>query len=194
MGVKILLMDLETSGLHPVKNGIHQMAGRLFVDYICVKEFKVDCRLGENHEYSAEALAVSGKTIEQVMSAKFSQKNLYDALIKMITAVVDPKNKQDKCFVSGYNVQSFDSEFLRALWSTHNDKHYGSLFWANTLDVMCMASSDLMMQRHMMPNFKLETVAAHYGFEVDKSQLHDAMGDVNLTQKVLQKLLGIEFQ
>lgn len=195
MSIKILLYDTETGGLHPVKNGIHQLALRLFVDYKLVKEAKVDCQFGPQHEYSPEALAVSGKTIEQIMASPFTQQKLYASLHKLVSSWCDPKNKQDKIFLAGFNNHGFDNEFLRSLWLAHGDKYFGSFFFSNSLDAMLMASGHLpiVMKRHLMPNFKLTTVAAEFGYPVDLSKAHDAMYDIDMTQHILQKLLGIEF-
>ncbi len=45
-----------------------------------------------------------------------------------------------------------------------------------------------MEQRHMMKDFKLHSVAAQFGIELDESKLHDAMYDIYLTYEVYKRL------
>lgn len=193
MSIIIFSYDTETSGLHPVKNGIHQFAARIWVDWKLADEFSVDVRLDEKHEWSAEALAVSGKTYEQVMSAKVGQEQLYKGIRGRMAKYIDPHKKQQKAFLSGFNVQSFDNQFLRALWEANGDKYFGSWFFSNSIDTMLSASTHLMLKRHLMPNFKLTTVAEMMGMEVDQSKAHQALFDVTMSEFILQRLLSIQF-
>lgn len=93
-------------------------------------------------------------------------------------------NKQDKFHLVGYNNASFDNQFLRAFFAQNNDKYFGSWFWADTIDVMCLASNSLSAIRHTMDNFKLVTVAKTFGIPVDEEQLHDASYDLYLTKAI----------
>ncbi len=194
MSIKIFSYDTETSGTNPREDGIHQLAMRLYDDFKCVKEVKVDCQLGPNHKYSAEALAVSGKTIEQVMASTFTQKQLYNALIKLLDQYVDRFDKAQKIFLLGYNNHGFDNAFLRALFEAHGNMYFNSYFWGNSLDMMLSASDHLMLKRHLMPNFKLGTVAKEMGMEVDDSKLHDAFFDLTCHEYIFQKLHSIQLQ
>ncbi len=51
-----------------------------------------------------------------------------------------------------------------------------------------LAAQALMEQRHMMKDFKLHSVAAQFGIELDESKLHDAMYDIYLTYEVYKRL------
>ena len=88
----------------------------------------------------------------------------------------------------GFNCQGFDGQFLRKFWADNNDKYFGSYFWPNTLDVYVLATLKLMERRHLMPNFKLHTVAKELGIEVDESQLHDALYDCRLAKQMFDIL------
>lgn len=192
MSVKIMSYDLETGGLSSTKNGIHQFAGRIYVDYVCKEEFKCDLRFDEDQEFDPKALEVGGKTIEQVMSSKFSQKQLYQALTTKMAKYCDKFNKADKLFLCGYNVHAFDNQFLRTLFERNGDNYFGSWFWSNSLDMMLTASSHLMMKRHLLPNFKLVTVAKELGFDVDESKAHDAFYDLTMHEWIFQKTTSIQ--
>lgn len=190
--IKIFSWDCESSGGHPIKNGIHQLAARIWIDWKLADEFKVDVQLGPQHEWTAEALAVSGKTYEQVMESKVTQEMLYKGIRGRLAKYVNPHDKTDKFFSMGFNVHSFDNQFMRALFESMGDKYYGSWFWANSLDMMLSASDHLMLKRHLMPNFKLGTVAEFMGMQVDTDQLHDSYYDLTCHEFIFQKLHSIQ--
>lgn len=194
MSIKIFSFDTETSGLDPKKNGIHQIAGRIYVDYKLKKEFYQDVKLIPGDEYSKEALAVSHKTPEDIVSDSHCDgSKMYQALIKALSAHCDKFNKADKYFVLGYNV-NFDTDFVRQFFAKNGDNYYGSWFWSANLDVMVLAQQHLIHDRHKMANFQLGTVANHLGIEVIEDNLHNAMGDVNLHESIYEKITGIKFQ
>jgi DNA polymerase-3 subunit epsilon len=97
-------------------------------------------------------------------------------------------DKADKFHLVGYNNAGFDNAFLRDWWA---DSYFGSFFWADTIDVMVLASQACLHYRPTMPNFKLATVCAHFGVQADPDRLHDAAYDVDLTRQLYAKLTGI---
>ena len=68
--------------------------------------------------------------------------------------------------------------------SKRHDQYFGSWFWANSLDVLVLATQFLKGKRSQMANFQLKTVAAFLGIEVDESRLHDAEYDIDLTMQI----------
>jgi hypothetical protein len=48
-----------------------------------------------------------------------------------------------------------------------------------------------MDERHRLVNFKLATVAAHMGIEVDQESLHDSLYDVSLTIELFERLCSM---
>ena len=51
---------------------------------------------------------------------------------------------------------------------------------------MVLATQHLMMKRHLMKDFKQETVARTLGIELDSSKLHDAAYDIWLTRQIYE--------
>jgi len=189
--IKIFSFDLETSGLDPVKNGIHQIAGRIYVDFKLQKEFYQDVKLMPNDAADAKALEVSGKTMLDLQSdSHCDPRKLYQAIIKALSVHCDKFDKTDKFFLMGYNNQSFDNDFLRQFFVKNGDNYFGSWFWSAGLDVMILAQQYLITDRHLMPNFQLGTVAAHLGFDADEKELHNAFFDLNLHEAIYQKVTG----
>ena len=104
---------------------------------------------------------------------------------------MDKFNKKDKFFLVGYNNAAFDNQFLRGFFLQNADKYFGSWFWANTLDVMVLATDYLMDIRPDMENFKLSTVAETLGVQVDGDSLHNALYDIELTKAVFDIVTDI---
>ena len=104
----------------------------------------------------------------------------------MLGKYVDKFNKKDKFHLVGYNNASFDNQFFRAFFTQNNDVYFGSWFWADSLDVMVLAANHLRKERARLVDFKLKTVAAHLGIEVDESRLHDAEYDIDLTYQIFK--------
>ena len=193
--IKHLFFDLETTGLNHAENGIHQLAGTLFVDFKKVKDFNVNVRPFPNDIIIQEALDVSGKTKEEIFSnTHFSPNSVYKSIINMLGQHCDKFSKTDKIFLCGYNNASFDNQFLRSFWDKNNDKYFGSWFWSSPLDVFVLAAQYLATKRHEMIDFKLATVAAKLGIVVDETRLHDAMYDIELTVQIYEIVTGLRFK
>lgn len=191
MNVKMFFFDLETTGLHPSVNGIHQMSGRLYVDFKFVSEFNCNVKPFERDVIEEKALEVSGKTVEMLKGEDhYSPMAVYKSITKLLGNHVDKFNKQDKVFLCGYNNASFDNQFLRSFFEKCGDKYFGSWFWSSPIDVFVLASQHLMLSRHQMADFKLSSVAKQLGIEVLEDSLHDAYYDLHLTEEIYQLVSG----
>ena len=93
----------------------------------------------------------------------------------------------------GYNNATFDNQFLRGFFLQNGDVYFGSWFWANSIDVMVLASAYLATRRPDMENFKLSTVARTLGVDVQSASLHDAMYDIELTKAVFDIVIGNQY-
>lgn len=186
--MKIFWCDLETTGVKPEENGIIQIAGQIEIDGKVEEDFNFDVCPFKGQIVTADALKVTGKTLEQIREYQ-SPQSVYRDLMILITSYVDKFNRQDKFFFAAYNA-NFDMSFLRAFWENNNDNYFGSLFFYPYLDVMALAAFELLEHRPFMPNFKLATVAKHYGIEVDDEATHDGQYDIELTKKIYNEILS----
>jgi DNA polymerase-3 subunit epsilon len=188
--MKLFFYDLETTGLDPVKNGIHQISGEIFIDNESKEKFNFRVQPHKNAEIDVTALRVADVTTEQIMSYP-SMRDVYCEFEKMLEKYVDKYNKYDKFFLAGYNNVSFDDQFLRNFFLQNGDTYFGSWFWANSIDVMVLASAYLATRRSEMANFKLHTVAKFLELNVDDTMLHDAEYDIKLTQEIFKIVTNI---
>lgn len=185
-----LFYDTETTGLSPLSHGLHQIAGILTVDG-AIKE-KFDIKVAPNPQAIIEqkALDKSGVTEAQIKAYQPMREG-YNQFCKIIGGYVNPYDKQDKIHLIGYNNRRFDDDFLRQWHVQNGNQYFGASFWADSIDVLVLASEALKRHRHTMADFKLHTVAKTLGIEVDGSRLHDAMYDIELTYEIYKLLTCI---
>ena len=186
--MKSLFFDVETTGLDPQANAIHQLSVIIDIDGEVVEEVDYKLSTPPGKIIVDEALAVSKVSRDDLLGyPNFS--TVYTEFIELMSKYVDRFNKKDKFFLVGYNNASFDNNFLRAFFNNCRDKYYGSWFWANPIDVYVMASFIKMAERANYPNFKLMTAAGAFGIEIDEEKLHDALYDAQVTRKLFYEVL-----
>lgn len=183
MSEKIFYFDVETTGTEKHKHGIHQIAGCIVIDGEIKEHFNYKVAPNPQAKIETEALEIGGVTEEQIKQYP-SMKIVYFELSKMLLNYVDKFNKTDKFHLCGYNNRSFDDQMLRAWFVQCGDKYFGSYFWSDSFDVLVLCSEILSSKRSSLADFKLKTVAAFCGIEVDETQLHDASYDIMLTKKL----------
>jgi DNA polymerase-3 subunit epsilon len=185
--MKYFYYDLETTGLHHWKHGIHQLSGLLEIDGQIVDTINLRVQPNPKAIIDDEALKVGGISREALKT--FTPfKDGYKYLTYTLGKYCDKFDKKDKFHLVGYNNSSFDNAFLRAFFVQNNDKYFNSWFWIDTIDVMVLASNHLKKQRHLMTDFKLSTVAKKLKIKVDEESLHDANYDIEITRQIFKKI------
>lgn len=187
--MKLLFFDLETTGTMVNKHGIHQISGFIVIDGEIKEKFNLHVRPNPQAQIDPAALEVAGVTEAQV-KAYPPMEQVYAGFVDMLSKYVDRYNKKDKFFLVGYNNASFDNQFLRAWFIQNGDKYFGSWFWANSIDVMVMATPYLAERRADMENFKQGTVAKTLGIVVEDDKLHDALYDIEICKAIYDKVCG----
>lgn len=182
--VKLLWFDTETTGTSPVVNDIIQISGIIVADGVTVEEFNLKCQPFSWDNISEEALLVNGITIED-MKGYPDPRDTYEQLIRIFDRQVDRFNKQDKFVPAGFNVR-FDIDMLYNFFKKNKDDYCFSWLGSYPLDVFQLAVG--LHYFGFVPrleNFRLETLAAHYGISLDA---HDALSDVRATRDLARML------
>ena len=190
--MKLVFFDLETTGTNPGKHGIHQISGQIVIDGVIKETFDFHVQPNPKALIEDEALKVGNVTCEQILAYPPMQQ-VYQEFVSMLGKYVDKFNKKDKFFLVGYNNAAFDNQFLRGFFLQNGDVYFRSWFWANSIDVMVLASAYLATRRPDMENFKLSTVARTLGVDVQSESLHDAMYDIELTKAVFDIVTGNQY-
>ena len=179
-------IDVETGGTDPHGCALLQIAGIIDTGED-EEKFNYHIKPLDGDKVDPKALAVNGLTKEQIDGFE-SPRTVHDNLLQLWGGFVDCYDKRDKMFFIGYNSHSFDMPFVREFFRKCGDKYFGSWFHYPSIDVMILAAQKLMDKRRWFPDFKLMTVADRLGIAVDKSRLHDAFYDIELTQQVYKKV------
>lgn len=192
--IKLFYEDTETTGTNPYKNGITQIAATIYFltddgKYEKKDEFNFKVRPFDDDVIDDKALEITGVTKEEIMNYNRPQA-VYKDLVAKLSEHCDKFNKQDKMFFVGYNSR-FDYDFLRQFFEKNGDKYFGSFFFFPSVDVMNVAIVHLIEQRHILPNFKLATVAEYLKIETE-GKFHDAMKDIETTRLIFEKFVNLK--
>jgi len=184
--MKKIWIDLETTGLDPIKHGVIQIAGIIEVGDEKVEEFDFPCQPLKGDKITRKALEINNidyKALEERIPPAETMASLLDVLKKYI----DPYHKKDKFTMLGYNAK-FDYDFLRKWFEKQDYSFFGSFIFFPPVDIMNLAAFIAGPERPSFKNFQLSTVAEHYGVKSQIDNLHDAAYDIELTRDLFYKL------
>lgn len=182
-----IFYDLETTGLNYWQHSIHQIGLLIEVNGLLVEQVEYKVQPNPKARVEAQALEVAGVSKEVIMAYEPMQQ-VFKKLITLLKKYINAFDKQQKAHLIGFNNRSFDDKFFRAWFVQNGSTYFGAYFWADSIDVLCLASQHLMSRRKDMKSFKLHEVATTLGIEVDESKLHDAVYDIELTRLIYQKI------
>ena len=188
--MKLLFVDIETTGLYENVHHIWELAAIYDEDGQFKSKFEMKAAPPPDAKFSKEALEKSNVTMEELWEIKNDQRNLKEMFEAWLSELVDKFDTNDKMFFAAYNSATFDYPFCRRLWRDHEDNYFGSFFWFPDIDVMRIAAWALINKRHMLPNFKLFTVAKAMGIPVNDKKAHSAMYDCRIAKQIYYSLEG----
>ena len=181
--MKILYFDVETTGLHCVKQDIIQLAFLVEIDDKLVEKGNIKMQPFDYETVEQKALEVNKTTIKMLKTYQPPQE-AYKEFITVLGKYVDKYNPEDKFFPAGYNVQ-FDMGFLKQFFIKNEDKYFGSWFNYKMLDPL-----PLLYLLHVkgvidFKKYTLEEVCSQLKIDLDA---HDALSDVEATREVFCRL------
>lgn len=193
MKQRLVVIDVETTGLDPKTCGIAQIAGQIleldtqYRTLTFLEAFNWDVKPFPNDVIEDAALKVTGRT-KELLATYTDPKIVRANWSSILSKHCDQFNPKDKMYFVGYNVQ-FDYQFVRTWWEKCGDKYFGSYFYYPPLDVLQLAGYHLLDMRNELPNFQLATVTGAFGVTTT-SRLHNAITDVELTVGLLHVLIS----
>ena len=188
--IKAAFIDVETTGVNQYKNGLIQLSGTICTlaehRIIEQEDFNYKIKPLPSDVIEDKALEINKVTRDQLEGFPHASQ-VYNSFTSMLNNYCDKFDRSDKLFFIGYNAR-FDYDFCRAWFEKLNDKYFGSYFFFPPIDVMNLAITQSIKERHLLENFKLGTVCNHFGINVDSESLHDADVDIKLTIELFKKL------
>ena len=185
---KLCFLDLETTGVDKELSAIHQISGIIEIDGKEIESFDFKVRPFDGAEFSEEAM-LKGNVTKELLMTYPEMSEVFPKLQAVLGRHCNKFDKKDKYHIVGYNILSFDTQFLRKFYDRCNDKYFGSWFWSGGIDVLSLAEQALLEERCEMENFKLETVAKVLLSEnIDSTKTHTADYDIKITRDIYHLL------
>lgn len=186
--MKVVHVDVETTGLDPKRHAIVEVAAILELDGQVTGDFHAFMRPHPGAAVESDALAINELTAPEIQAFEHSDK-VWLAFTSWLNRHINPYDKQDKAFFVAYNA-TFDAEFIRQWFLLHGSSYFGSYFWTPPICTSVLAAHWLMDKRNEIGSFKLAHVAQFMGIEVKEDQLHGALYDVALSQRIFHLIPG----
>ena len=170
---KLLIVDLETTGLDPKRDSIVQAAACVLSRKALLEEAFFSTLVAPASPMDPSAQKVHGLTNDDLRNAP----SLTSA-IDQLEGLVDPRH----VVLCGHNV-SFDASFLRAAYDRLGRPYP---YDYHMVDLWSVAFFIFSTDGIKPPDYRLDTLAGLYGIRRDKR--HDALQDVRVTATILRYL------
>ena len=190
---KILLFDVETTGLNPEKHAVITISGAIIINGVIKNWFDFKCRPLDTDEIDDYALEVNGYTKEEIMTWEHPKETL-GKLFEMLEGYVKPRenknNIRNRFNPMGYNVP-FDINMLSEMvkksgFRPNAQKKYdilGALLNRGmSIDVHKIVTVlELIKPKMFLSSHKLSTVAEKLNIPI---KAHDSLSDCRATWEI----------
>lgn len=189
--MKVLYIDVETTGLNPDRHGIIQLAQIIEINGVMVSESVWNVMPFGDDDIDEKALQVTGTDPNSLFTEPRRRPvQVWQSIKHLWDQFIDKFNRDDKFILAGYNIDSFDQQFLRA-WIAKcepNDRFSvaGSYIGHLTMDPLPLLKWLKIMNMIDLPNLKLQTVCDHLNIKLD--QAHDALADIRATRILIHRI------
>ncbi len=184
--MKLLFLDLETTGLDPKKNGIIQIAGAIEIDGKIKEHFNLEVAPFAEDVIDNKALAINKKTKDEIMG--FSHPRVvYRSLVQLLERHVNKRDRKDKYYMVGQNTK-FDYDFLNEWFKKNGNKYIYGLIHFHLIDLIALTTAFKLAGKVDTPDMKLGTIAKHFNMVFDA---HDALNDVRMTWAIFHKYIDM---
>jgi len=185
--MNIFFYDVETTGFHHEKNGLHEIAYLIDSKKQVINKKSFNVKPFEGCAIKEEALLVGGVTLEQVQS--YPEEDVVFKLVeKDLSNAVYGGKQNEKLFLAGYNIDAFDNRFFMKFFERNTGQILEDFFESETFDVLKMAKDYFKKRGLKLINYKMETVAQYFNIEYNPADLHKGFGDVLIVREIYYKL------
>ena len=179
--MKLLWIDTETTGTDHTRHAVVQIAGIVEIDGQLMEEFEFFAKPHEGAQIEEQALAVIGKTREQI-SAYPAASEAYSKLIRIIQKYV-PKYTKDvnqRFKIAGQNTH-FDYTMMEEFWRLNGDRYWYASVDKRGIDVVLASALMKTAGAIDVTDLKLATICKALSIELDA---HNALNDIRATRKI----------
>jgi len=181
--MKVLYIDVETSGLWPKFHDIIEMSYILEVDDEVVYEGTQ--RLAPDPDrVDPKALEVNGISLEEALRGA-PQSVAFNDFLGVLNRYINKYDRKDKAYIAGHNV-IFDRDFLIEFFKKNNCPYFGSYFMYKIIDPLWLCHWLEYLGYLKLPNYKLGTLCEHFGIELKEA--HTAKADIVATRQLIEAM------
>lgn len=190
--MKILYIDVETTGTDPKRNGLIQLGQIIEVGGQVVSENSWNIQPFSSDVIEPKALEITKTTREDLFDdfKRLTPEAAWDHIRQTWDQVVNKFDKADKFVLAGYNVDAFDQQFLREFVRrcTPHSRYSiaGSYIGHLTMDPLPYLKWLKALGMIDPDNLKLETVCDYFGIILNEA--HDALEDVRATRWLIHRV------
>jgi DNA polymerase III epsilon subunit-like protein len=184
--MKILWVDVETTGLDFNTNEIIQLAGIMeCTEKHIAQEFNVKIRPTNFDAIDQEAVKIHGFS-KATMKTFNPPEIVYDQFKEFLYRWVDPFKKETRAILGGQNVL-FDSQFIDSFFNKNGDKYWRSFVTPGVFDLKNLTIMyEIFKNKKIFDSYKLSRVCEI--LDVELITAHDAFSDIVATRECCLKL------
>lgn len=183
---KILFLDTVTTGMNPEACCIYRLGCIYTENGQETKRLDLRMRLYNNARISEQSLWICGES-RSSLAVYPSQEEAFKTFIDFLDSVVDVKNPNDKLFIGGFNVATFDIPFLRQWFIRNNNEKFRNYFHMQAIDMMIITNNLLLEKRHQCKDFHLESAARYMGLETLTDNEYDCIQNARTGLRMFRK-------
>ncbi|MBU0894350.1 MAG: 3'-5' exonuclease [Nanoarchaeota archaeon] len=189
----MIVVDIETSGVDFIKNGIWQIGT---IDLDTLEEYLDECKIDDEEIVSEESLKVTGKTEEELRdSNKKTQKEMLEKFMEWV------EKRKIKNFIC--QCPQFDVSFIRVKCSKYGIKetfHHRAFDTHSIVQTKFSEINNSLSIKDNKSNFNLNEVIGFCGLNPERVEFtegkltkegkpHNALEDAKLTAECFSRLI-----
>lgn len=193
--IKILTLDTLTTGMNTEncgRYGIYRIGGIFSEDGRETRRFELRMRPFREARISDQSLYIGNEDRSTLLRYPDEEAAMED-FRRLLDKAVNVRNPQDKLYISGFNVASFDIPFLKEWFRRTGHDDFRNYFFLQPLDLSCLSTFALLRERATLKDFFLETVAEKMGLDVVPEERFNCMTNAALCLDLLRVYCGTLF-